>query len=102
MELNEIIIELSGISSYMEEKEMFSGLGQINDLIVKLKQINGGFSDGVKLERLVKKWKAESDIIKGMVDDVKNGKKPRTVYNHFLIQLLKCIGDAEVELKNCR
>jgi len=61
----------------------------------------GSFSDKSKLEYLIKKWEVEADIIKEMADNVKNGKKPRETYNHFLIQLLKCIGDAKVLLKNC-
>jgi hypothetical protein len=60
----------------------------------------GSFSDKSKLEYLIKKWEVDADTIKAMVDDVNNGKKPRETYNHFLIQLLKCIGDAKVALKN--
>lgn len=63
--------------------------------------VSGSFNDKSKLEYLIEKWEVEADIIKEMTDNVKNGKKPRETYNHFLIQLLKCIGDAKVALKNC-
>jgi hypothetical protein len=39
MKKDEIIMELNGISDYMELKETTIGLGQINDLIEKLKQV---------------------------------------------------------------
>jgi hypothetical protein len=55
----------------------------------------------VLLEYLIKKLEVDAATIKAMADDVKNGKKARETFNHFLIQLLKCIGDTKVVLKNC-
>jgi len=63
--------------------------------------VSGSFMSVVALERLIKKWNEDADKIK-LLTDVKETKHQREVANHFLIQLYKCIGDAEAELKNCR
>ncbi len=63
--------------------------------------VSGSFMSVVALERLIKKWNGDAEKIKELTN-AKESKHQRQVANHFLIQLYKCIGDAEVELKNCR
>jgi len=63
--------------------------------------VSGSFMSVVALERLIKKWNEDAEKIKTLTE-VKESKHQREVANHFLIQLYKCIGDAESELKNCR
>ena len=61
----------------------------------------GSFAGEAALERLIKKWYSDAAKIEPLTN-LKNSKHQREVANHFLIQLYKCIDDAEVELKNCR
>ncbi len=63
--------------------------------------VSGSFKGEDALERLIKKWYEESAKIEELTKPTES-KHQRQVANHFLIQLYKCIGDAEVELKNCR
>ena len=63
--------------------------------------VSGSFMSVVALERLIKKWYAEAALIEELTKPSES-KHQRQVANHFLIQLYKCIGDAEAELENCR
>jgi len=64
--------------------------------------VSGSFMSVVALERLIKKWYQDVEKIKELTNPQAASKHQRQVANHFLIQLYKCIGDAETELKNCR
>lgn len=52
------------------------------------------------LKRLITKWKEDAEKVEKLTSHIES-KHQRQTANHFLIQLYKCIGDAEAELKNC-